>query len=332
VFSHSQGRSFAGPIHSQISSNSEKGITVTVLVTGAAGFLGSQLVEKLVALGYSVMAVGRGPIPAQLEPLENLVWIERDIAVAGIEFDEMVDVDIVFHLAGATLGAKEDEWGYLLANEATTVRLLQICAKTAKKIIFASTQMVYGDINHTAVLEDFSLECSGSAYACSKVNGENWLRFFQKEYGGLYIILRFTGFIEGGGLIDYIIDRALRNEVVELFSRGMVCRDYLSAGKGVEAFIAALNYEKDEGFELFNIGSGQVATSHELANLIFAELNSSSEIILSSSPAPMRDFVFNTNKSIEYLNFNPGDLQESVRHYASQKKVAFERNEISAKN
>jgi UDP-glucose 4-epimerase len=305
---------------------------VKVLVTGAGGFLGIRLVNRLISLGHRVIAMGRCPIPVQFEPQKNLVWIERDIAVAGIEPDEMVGVDTVFHLAGATLGAKEDEWGYLLANEATTVRLLQVCAKMAKKIIFASTQMVYGDVNNTAVLEDFSLEGSDSAYACSKVNSENWLRFFQKEYGGLYIVLRLSGFIEGGGLIDYIIDRALRNETVELFSRGMVCRDYLSAGKGVEAFISALNYEKDEGFELFNIGSGQVATSHELANLIFAELNSSSEITLSPSPAPMRNFVFDINKSIEYLNFNPGDLQESVRHYASQKKVAFERNEISAKN
>jgi len=303
---------------------------MTVLVAGAAGFLGSQLVEKLIALGYSVTAMGRCPIPEQFEPMKNLVWIEKDIAVDGIESGEIENVDTVFHLAAVTSGT--DEWKYLLANEATTVRLLHACAKHTKKIIFASSQMVYGDANHTAVSENFPLHGLGLAYGCSKINSENWLRFFQEKFGGLYITLRLTGFIEGGGMIDYIIDNALRNKPVELLSRGMVCRDYLTAEKGIDAFISALHYEKSEGFELFNIGFGQAVTSCDLAELIFAELNSSSEIILSSSPAPRRNFVFDTKKSIECLNFNPGDLQESVRHYANQKKVAFERNEISAKN
>jgi UDP-glucose 4-epimerase len=317
-------------MHLQVSSNTEKGMTVTVLVTGAAGFLGSQLVEKLVALGYSVTAIGRCPIPEQFESMKNLVWIEKDIAIDGIESAEIACVDTVFHLAAVTSGT--DEWEYLLANEATTVRLLQACGKHTKKMIFASTQMVYGDANHTAVSENFPLHGLGLAYGCSKINSENWLRFFQEKFGGLYITLRFTGFIEGGGMIDYIIDNALRNKPVELLSRGKVCRDYLTAEKGIEAFIAALHYENSEGFELFNIGSGQVVTSYDLAELIIAELNSSSEIILSSSPAPRRDFVFDIKKAIECLNFETGDLQESVRRYASQKKVAFERNERSAKN
>jgi UDP-glucose 4-epimerase len=301
-----------------------------VLVTGAAGFLGGHLVRKLVTLGHSVMAMGRCPIPGQFESMENLEWIDRDIAVDGIKPDEIARVDAVFHLAAAKSGT--DEWRYLMANEATTVRLLQACAKTAKKIIFASSQMVYGDVNHTAVSEDFSLQNSDLAYACSKLNSENWLRFFQKEFGGLYVTLRLTGFIEGGGIVDYIIDRALRNESVELFSNGEVCRDYLSVEKGVEAFISALHYEKNEGFELFNIGSGQVVKSHDLARSIVAELNSSSKLILTPCPVLKRNFVFDIKKAVKCLNFNPGDLQESVRRYASQKKAVFERNDRSAKN
>ncbi len=303
---------------------------MTILVTGAAGFLGSRLVEKLVALGHSVTAIGRCPIPGQLESMKNLVWIERDIAVNGIDPDEIANVNTVFHLAAVTSGT--DEWKYLLANEATTVRLLQACAKHAKKIIFTSSQMVYGDANHTAVSENFPLHGLGLAYGCSKANSENWLRFFQKKYGGLYIVLRLSGFIEGGGIIDYIIDSALRNEPVDLLSRGTVCRDYLPTEKGIEAIISAMCYEKNEGFELFNIGSGQAVTSYNLANLIIGELNSSSEISLSASPAPRRDFVFDIKKAAECLKFNPGDLSESIRSYASQRKAVFERNEGSEKN
>ena len=152
---------------------------MTVLVTGAAGFLGVRLVEKLVALGHNVMAVGRCPIPQQLKSIKNLVWIEKDIALGRIEPDQIANVDTVFHLAAVTSGI--DEWKYLLSNEATTVRLLQACAKSTKKFIFASSQMVYGDANHTAVSEKFPLHGLSLAYGCSKINSENWLRFFQKN-------------------------------------------------------------------------------------------------------------------------------------------------------
>jgi nucleoside-diphosphate-sugar epimerase len=330
VLSHPKRRDFERRLYFSVSSNFEKGIAVKVLVTGAAGFLGGHLVRKLVALGHTVMAMGRCPIPGQFESMENLVWIDRDIAADGISPDEIASVDAVFHLAAVTSGT--DEWRYLMANEATTVRLLQACATNHPKIIFASSQMVYGDVKHTAVSEDFSLQSSGSAYACSKINGENWLRFFQEEFGGLYVILRLTGFIEGGGMVDYIINRGLRNEPVELFSRGVVQRDYLSVEKAVEAFISVLHYEKSAGFELFNIGSGQAVTSYDLAKLIFTELDSTSEVVLSSYPALKRDFVFDIKKAVKCLNFDPGDLQESVRRYASKKKVAFERNDRSAKN
>lgn len=296
-----------------------------VLVTGAAGFLGSRLVERLATMGHDITAIGRGPIPDQFISSKSVVWIKRDIAHDGLDPDEIAGIDTVFHLAGATLGAGHDEWHFLMANEATTVRLLQACAKHVKKFIFASSQVVYGDVNHTAVTEDFPLQGVGSAYACSKLNSENWLRCFQKKHGGLYMALRFSGFVEGGGAIDYIIDQALRNKPVELFSRGTVHRDYLPVEEGVEAFLAALRYEGVAGFETFNIGSGQAITSFELAKLICTEMGSSSEIILSPLPAPQSNFVFDIRKASQCLEFNPEDLLKAVRDYLHRKKATFER-------
>lgn len=297
---------------------------MAVLVTGAAGFLGSKLVERLASTGHEVRAIGRCPVPDQFVSSKSVVWIEKDIAQDGLDPDEIFGIDTVFHLAGATLGAGQDELHFLRTNEATSVRLLQSCAKYVKKFIIASSQVVYGDANHTAVTEDFPLQGVGSAYACSKLNCENWLRWFQKKYGGLYVALRLSGFVEGGGAIDYIIDRALRNEPIELFSRGAVRRDYLPVEKGIEAFLAASRYEGAADFMPFNIGSGQAISSFELAKLICVEAGSSSEIILSSRPAPQEDFVFDIRKATQCLGFNPGDLPEAVRAYLHRKKAAFE--------
>jgi UDP-glucose 4-epimerase len=295
---------------------------VAVLVTGAAGFLGSRLVERLAALGHDVVAMARTPRPERWASTGRVAWIERDIARDGLAPDEIAGIDTVFHLAGATLGAGTDEWRFLCANEATTVRLLQTCAGRVKRVIFASSQVVYGDANHLAVTEAFPLEGVKSAYACSKVNSEQWLKWFQGRHGGLYLTLRLSGFVEGGGIIDYIIDRAMRNQPIELLSKGAVRRDYLPVAKGIDAFLAAFRYEGAAGFTPFNIGSGQIISAYELATLICTEMASSSEIVQSPRPAPQGDFVFDTGHAARCLKFEPGDLRDGIRQYVRLKQVA----------
>ena len=145
----------------------------------------------------------------------------------------------------------------------------------------------------------------------------------QKNYGGSIISLRFCGFIEGGGSIDYMIDRALRDESIELLSKGMVCRDYLTIGKAIEALLLAASYNSDAGFEEFNIGSGMAVSTYDLAKLICAELGSRSEIVLSDRRAPRANFVFNLEKAIKHFNYVPEDLRESIGAYAMKRKSLF---------
>lgn len=300
---------------------------MAVLVTGAGGFLGRRLVERFAALGKQVIAVARSPVPPIFAASANVKWIEKDIVVDGLKPDEISDADTIFHLAGKKeLGLEHDESLFIKGNEELTLRLIHASAKLAKKFIFASSQMVYGNPAHVSVTEEFPLlGMESSAYACSKVNTENWLRYSQKQHGGLYISLRFCGFVEGGGSIDYMIDRALRNEPIELFSKGLVYRDYLPAAKGIDAFVAASSYESNPGFEVFNIGSGAAISTYDMAELICSELASESKLVLSTHPAPRADFVFNISKAIQCLAFNPGNLREHVRIYAHRKKLAFER-------
>jgi nucleoside-diphosphate-sugar epimerase len=292
-----------------------------LLVTGAAGFLGRRLVDRLVALGHDVLAIDRNVVPDELASTRGVVWLQRDIARDSLESDDLAGVETVFHLAGATLGAGQDEWRFLGANEATTVRLLQACAGSARTVVVASSQVVYGDAKCIGVTEEFPLLVTGSAYACSRVNSENWVRWFERKHGGLYLVLRFSGFVEGGGAIDYMIGRALKNAPIELFSRGTVRRDYLAVGRGIEAMIGALAYRGPTGVVPINVGSGQALSSFELAELICAELGSTSEIVRSSAPAPQADFVFDIQRARAYLGFDPGDLRDAVRAHAQRGKT-----------
>jgi UDP-glucose 4-epimerase len=299
---------------------------MAVLVSGASGFLGSRLVARLVADEQEVIALSRRPVPSLFKANPKVHWMVRDIVKDDLNLIGIRDVDAVVHLAGATLGAGQDESLFLQANELTTVRLCQAFADQTECFIFASSQVVYGDARHLGVTEDFPLQHEISAYACSKVNSENWLRWFQKRHGGKYLALRLCGFIEGGGIVDYLIDRALADEPIELYENGKVHRDYLPAEEGVDALMAALKYRGKPGFLPVNIGSGQLISAYELARLVCDELRSSSEIILRTTPSPQGDLVFSIDRAKQLFDFRPGSMTDAVRSYALHRQVSDAKN------
>jgi nucleoside-diphosphate-sugar epimerase len=299
---------------------------VAILVAGASGFLGRRLVERLSVGGYEVLAFARRQVPDEFRTLPGVRWLTRDIARDGVDLAELPQhIDTVLHLAGATLGAGKDESMFLSANEQTTVRLCQALADRTEHFIFASSQVVYGNPCHLAVSEDFPLRPDSSAYACSKLNSENWLRWFHKRYGGQYLSLRLCGFIEGGGIVDYLIDRGLSGEIIELFANGTVRRDYLHVEKAIDVMVSALNYKGSRDFLPVNIGSGQAISAQELATLVCSELQSPSLIHLLDSPSPQGDFVFNIDLASRLFDFRPGSLAEAVRSYTRLRKDKLRR-------
>jgi nucleoside-diphosphate-sugar epimerase len=289
------------------------------LVTGATGFLGSRLLTRLLEGGREVRAVSRLPIPDQWVGRRGLVWIQRDLSSEELRQDEVEGVETVFHLAGATLGAGYSEGLFFSANEATTLHLLKGCAGQVKRIVHASSQVVYGDVGHLGVTEDFPLSGIDSAYACSKVNAENWLRWFQFKKGGVYVILRFSGFVEGGGAIGYMINQALQDKQIELFSGGMICRDYLPVAHGITALLLASRFVAEAGYYPFNIGSGQALTMLDLASIVCDEVRSSSKTVPLAEPAPRSNFVFDISRAKNVLGFSPPSLESAVRSHARER-------------
>ena len=297
---------------------------MTILVSGASGFIGLRLIERLITEGREVVAVSRHTAPQDLVSHPLLHWSIHDIVQDGINLSDLPDIEAIVHLAGATLGAGQDEDQFLGSNEMTTVRLLQSLAGQVDRFVFASSQTVYGDTQHLAVTEDFPLKPDGSAYACSKLNSENWIRWFQKKHAGQYLVLRFCGFIDGGGLIDYLIEQALTGKDIELFAKGVVRRDYLPVSAAIDVLVAALDFQGEPGVIPVNIGSGQAVSAHDLATLICSEIGATSKIKLLDHPPPQGDFVFCIDRAREMFGFVPDDLIDSVRVYArSREQLKF---------
>jgi UDP-glucose 4-epimerase len=309
---------------------------MTILVVGATGFLGSRLVERLANEGRDIIAVCRRPDAAGLISKSNVRWVCCDLVRDEINATDFPSIDTIVHLAGGFLvggakaGQEPNENMLLMSNEQITVKLLQTFANTVDKFIVASSQVVYGTQNNLSVTESFPFKPPSTAYACSKVNSENWIRFFQHQYGGQYLVLRFTGFIDGGGIVDYIIDQALEDTPIELYSEGRVCRDYIPSSEGVDALVAALDYRGDPGFVPINIGSGHVVNSYELAKLICDALQSKSTIVFSSKMAPQDDFVYSIDKARQLLDFQPGNLSKAIQLYARQRQLQVNKGESNA--
>nr|WP_257214891.1 NAD(P)-dependent oxidoreductase [Sphingomonas sp. R-74633] len=293
------------------------------MVSGAAGFLGSRLVNTLARSGRPVVAFARGDAPAEIGGLDGVRWVRRDLAADGIDAADFPDVEAVVHLAGATAGARpqpgREESFYVTANEQTTICLLEAFAPRVRRFVLASSQVVYGAPNNLAVTEQFPLIGTGP-YATSKINSENWGRSFQARYGGTYLALRLCGFIDGGGVTDYLIDTLAAGKPVELFTGGRIRRDYLPAEDGVAALVAAIDAPVEPGFVPINIGSGQVVSSREIADIVKQALGAEAEIRLLDNKAPQGDFVFDVDCARRVLGFAPTDLREAIRRYAAVRK------------
>jgi len=287
-----------------------------VIISGGYGFIGKTLVKELVDLGYEVhLVLNKNRNIDFSDGVKKSYYV--DLSLNDHNFDEE-QFDVAIHLAGKTLGADLDAAGYNDANELTLINFLKSTSKNCRKFIIASSQVVYGDPNSISISEHFPTDPTHSYYGCSKINSENWARIFQSKFGGSYVFLRFTGFIEGGGLIKYLYDKALSNEPIELFSNGEIIRDYIALKDGVNAIILSVQKKFTEGIHPINIGSGQKYTSKQLAELIIDNLSSESKVITTGKSAPQGNFVFNISKATNLICFRPSGMVSGIIDYINQ--------------
>lgn len=163
-----------------------------VLVTGAAGFIGSNLVAALSARGYDVIAIDDLSAGYQ-ENLEgiNCEFHRKDVTHADRWGKLLKNIDVVFHQAASKKNICErDPVRDLNVNGGGTLKLLQQCVKYGvRKFVHASTGSVYGE-RQTIIREDSPLE-PVSYYGVSKLAGERYVQMYHRTYGLDTTILRY---------------------------------------------------------------------------------------------------------------------------------------------
>ncbi len=248
-----------------------------ILVTGGAGFIGSNIVDRYIKNGYEVDVVDN----LSTGNIDNLNKKSRffkiDINDKGIEkiFKER-RYDVVSHHA-AQMNIRVSVENPLLdvnVNIIGTVNILKTSIKyNVEHFIFASSGgAIYGEQNYFPADEDHSTN-PGSPYGISKLTGEKFLHYFNKASGLKYTSLRYAN-VYGprqnpfgeAGVVAIFANKMLKNEKPVIFGDGKQTRDFVFIDDVVKANLIALE-RKTEGF--FNISTG-IETD---VNKIFEEIS-----------------------------------------------------------
>lgn len=249
----------------------------SVLVTGAAGFLGTHIVSGLVRAGHRVRAVDRFQ-PAGDQEAE--VSLKADVVVGSLTERDVVeravsDVDVVVHLACTTVPqSSEDQRVYDVHSNVETTLLLLECAVAAgvKRFVFASSGgTVYGRPRSLPIAEDHPTEpiCS---HGVMKLTIENYLRVFCRLSGIETIALRMSNpygrgqGIKPQGFIGVLVRRIDEGRAVDLWGDGRVVRDFVHVSDVAAAFERVVAGCGRPG--AYNIGSSQGRTLLEVVGEI----------------------------------------------------------------
>jgi len=305
-----------------------------ILVTGGAGFIGSNLVDKLLEEGHSVVVVDNlstGNINL-LSPLALFYQQDiRDYKVMDIIF-ETHHFDYVFHLAAqiSVPESVENPKKDAEINILGTLNILSLSVKYGiKKIIFSSSGgAIYGENAPIPTTEEFSPNPI-SPYAISKLACEHYIRFFSKEFNLDYTILRYSN-VYGpkqtpkgeAGVVAIFTENMLNNQDVFIYGNGEQIRDFVHVYDVIQANILSLNKAKNE---IINISSGEATSINELFNIMKEETNYNKKPIYHPKrPGDLELSVLSNEKAKRILNWQPSfNLKEGVKNTIEWHRTAI---------
>jgi len=252
----------------------------TYLVTGGAGFIGSHLVEFLLAQGGEVrilddFSTGRRENIAPL--LDKTVLFEGDLCDEDLAAEATKGVDFVFHQAAIPSVARsvEQPLASNRANAEGTLNLLIASQKAkVKRLVYASSSAVYGSVGPLPRTEGL-LPAPISPYGVSKLAGEYYCRVWSELFGLETVILRYFNIFgprqnpetQYAAVIPKFICAVLNSRAPTIYGDGEQARDFTYVENVVLANWLAIQTPSGKG-EVFNVACGKRTTVNQLADLI----------------------------------------------------------------
>ncbi|HUH14572.1 MAG TPA: NAD-dependent epimerase/dehydratase family protein [Gaiellaceae bacterium] len=238
------------------------------VVTGGAGFIGSHVVEALVARGDEVHVVDNLATGRRENLATGATLHERDIRESLDDVFAAVRPELVVHLAAqADVGTSVEQPRFdAEVNVLGTVNVLEAARPHGAQLVFSSTGgAIYGECERPASEDDSRRPVS--PYGTAKLAAEEYLATWNRLHGTSHVVLRFAN-VYGprqlakleGGVVAIFTDRLRAGEGVTIFGDGEQTRDFVYVGDVVAAVLAAIGHDGGT----FNVGTGEETSVNEL--------------------------------------------------------------------
>ncbi|MEL3972009.1 NAD-dependent epimerase/dehydratase family protein [Rossellomorea oryzaecorticis] len=283
-----------------------------ILVTGGGGFIGSQLVETLIAAGHTPIILDNFS-NGRVENLpEGVTCYRRDLLSDKVEkIFKKEEPDVVMHLAAQVSVAKslENPAEDAAVNVLGTVKLLGYCTKYGvKKFIFSSSSAVYGTTDE--VLTEETIASPISFYGTSKLVSESYIKLFGTSYGLPYTILRYANVYgprqrpDGeGGVISIFIEQLINGETPVIYGDGTQTRDFVYVEDVARANLLAIEHADNE---IINIGTNSQTSINLLHSLVSSQLDTiRTPIYLGTRDGDIKHSHLANMKALDILKWEP---------------------------
>ena len=252
------------------------------LVTGGAGFIGSNLVESLIETASKITVIDNlstGRLQNLKSFNDSIKIIEADISEQGDWMASFCDADVVFHLAALAdiVPSIQNPFGYYKANVDGTFNVLEAARKAkVKKLIYAASSSCYGIPDEYPTKENAEIRPQ-YPYALTKRLGEELVLHWAQVYNLPAISLRFFN-VYGirsrtsgtyGAVFGVFLAQKLSNKPFTIVGDGTQKRDFTYVSDVCSAMIEVS--DKGENGEIYNVGSGKSISINEIAELLKGE-------------------------------------------------------------
>ena len=291
-----------------------------VFVTGAAGFIGSNLVDRLLKDGYKVVGwdnLSTGRIRFLEEALKNpnFTLIQGDNMDIDSLSNAMIGCDTVFHLAanadvrfGLNHPSKD-----LNQNTIATFNVLQAMQNCGiKRIVFSSTGSVYGESDVIPTPENAPFPIQTSLYGASKVAGESLIQAYSEGYEFESYIFRFVSILgeryTHGHIFDFYKQLLDHPEYLNVLGDGTQRKSYLYVKDCVDAILHILSLPSQNKVNIYNLGTDEYVQVNDSVKFIINHLGLNPEIRYSGGNKGWigdNPFIFLDTKKIRNTGWKP---------------------------
>lgn len=291
-----------------------------ILITGGSGFLGRNLIERLVGYGHKLSCLDRFEAPF-LKDFGVKMFL-GDIYEKVLVDEAMAGQDVVIHMACTVIPktSNDDPYFDVMSNIGGAIHLLDaaVANKVRRFVFLSSGGTVYGTPQSTPIKESHPTnpECS---YGITKLTIEKYLNLYHKLHGISTCSIRLANpygkyqrFISAQGAIPVFCYKALKGEQIEIWGDGSVRRDFIYVGDVVEAIEKALLNSGAIGE--INVGSGKSTSINDILGVIERVLGKA--VCRCYSKARLCDVqenVLDIDRAVRLLDWKPRiDLDEGI--------------------